>query len=88
MMTGLLVLMDIKRLDNDEYMEVYLEDGKIVDFYKEKRGLGTFTLGLSQYFTKPWVNVHGERGCLNELVYKDLQEKVEVECLRCFGEEL
>lgn len=81
---GTVAILEIKKLKNDEYMEIFLENGKIIDFYKEKKEFGWDFLNLSHYFTKPWVNVNGKEGCLNEIAYRDLQERIDVECIRYF----
>jgi len=83
-MMGMVVMVEIKNLKNDEYMEIFLESGKIVDFYKEKRDIGWLKMGLMSYFTKPWVNIHGKENCLNEVVYLDFKDKLDIECVRCF----
>lgn len=78
-------LLEIKNLKKDEYMEIFLENGKIVDFYKEKKESGWDFLNLGHYFSKPWVNVNGKKNCLNEIAYQDLQKKInDVECIKCF----
>lgn len=79
-------ILEVKKLKNDEYMEIFLENGKIIDFYKEVKeyGWNLLNLNLNHYFDKPWVNIYGKKNCLDENAYQDFQERINVECIRCF----
>ena len=48
-------MLEVKKLKNDEYMEIFLENGKIIDFYKEVKeyGWNLLNLNLNHYFDKP-----------------------------------
>lgn len=81
----LLMLMQAKKLKPDEYMDVYLVDGHIKETQVEKRWISSWTLKISNYFTQPWVNVHGLNNCLNQVTYEKLKEECIHDCINCLG---
>jgi len=80
-MMDIMLKIEIRKLKFGEYIEVFLENGKIVDFYKEKTNSWWFI----KYFEKPWINVNGKNNCLNNNTYFNLKESIDIKCNRYYS---
>ena len=77
----LMTLGQSKKLTPNECMDIYLENGKIKVTEVRKRWIGLLTLGISTYFTRPCINVHGLRDCLNQAKYQKIRADTIYECI-------
>ena len=83
----LLTLMRAKKLNPDEYMDVYLVNSQIETTKVQKRWIGWLTIGISNYFTRPWINVYGKKNCLNQVKYEKLKQDCLYECINCLSDD-
>lgn len=78
-----MLLGQVKRLTPNQYVNVYLEGGKIKEVKVKDRWISSLTLSISEYFTQSYVNVYGSDNCLNQLKYELLHKNLSVECYNC-----
>ena len=82
------LLSGAKELKSNEYMNVYIVNGRIKATKVKKRWIGLLTLGISTYFTRPWINVHGIDNCLNQACYQKIRGDISIDCVNCLKESL
>jgi len=71
----------LKQLGPNKYMNVYIVNGKIQFFEVKKRWIGFLTLGVSTWFTRPWINVYGIDTCLNQRCYQKIRRNTIFNCI-------
>jgi hypothetical protein len=62
------------QLDNDEYLEIFLEDGDVVDVNLQSSWYSTLTLGLGNYIysDEPYIIIQGKATSENLKTFKEL----------------
>jgi len=76
-----------KKLKPNEYMNVYLVNGQIEATIVKERWIGLLTLGISTYFTRPWINVYGIDNCLNQARYQKIRGDIIYDCINCLNQD-
>jgi hypothetical protein len=66
----------LNRASNNQYIVIHVKEGDIYVVEPCSRLLGVLTLGLSWFFTSPYVIVEGQRTEKNESYIQDLTKRL------------
>lgn len=83
-----LLYMNLQNATKNQYFVVRLKNGEIQSVVPHSRVIGFLTLGISKFFTLPYVIVEGERNAKNEAYIERMKKGLSSEIVNSlsFGE--
>ena len=72
----IITLVSMKELEENQYLDVFVCEGEIIHTIPRERWMGYLTMGISNYFTKPYVDVTGYDNNQNREVIDRLRQEM------------
>jgi len=80
-MDEMLTLVIMEELEENQYLDVFIREGEIIHAIPRERWMGYLTLGISNYFTEPYVVVVGYDNDQNREVVDRLRQEMVRRCI-------